>query len=105
ADDLIASATRRILETTDAHVTIASADKDLLALVCDRVEVHSTSTGNRMDAAAVKEKFGVGPELMTDYLTMVGDKSDDIAGIAGVGPKRAVDLLKKFGTLADLYAD
>jgi len=106
ADDLIASATRAVLandETTT--VLIASADKDLLALVNDRVSVKSVQTGNVADVAAVREKFGVAPEQMTDYLTMVGDSSDNIAGIRGVGPKRAVELLTKFGSLDELYVD
>ena len=71
------------------HVLIASADKDLLALVSDSVEVHSTRTGNRMGPAEVREKLGVDPCQVVDYLTLVGDASDNIRGAKGIGPKTA----------------
>lgn len=106
ADDVIASAVRYVLahdETTT--VLIASADKDLLALVGPRVSAKSIATGDVVDEAGVRAKFGVSAEQITDYLTMVGDSSDNIAGIKGVGPKRAAELLGKFGSLAELYED
>jgi 5'-3' exonuclease len=109
ADDLIASAVARALEDADAaedtFISIASADKDLLQLVGWHVTVKSLRDGSVIDEAAVREKFGVGPEQMRDYLTLVGDASDNIAGVKGVGAKRAAELLAKFGTLERLYAD
>lgn len=104
ADDLIATATRIAYETTDAEIVILSADKDLLQLVGDRVVAQSVKDGTRVDAEAVVAKFGIGPELMRDYLTLVGDASDNIHGVAGVGPKRAVALLQKFGSVDRLFA-
>lgn len=104
ADDLIATATRIAYETTDAEIIILSADKDLLQLVGDRVVAQSVKDGSRVDAASVVAKFGVDPTLIRDYLTLVGDASDNIPGVAGVGPKRAVDLLQKFGTVDRLFA-
>ena len=116
ADDLIATATKQL--TADlvlddfgpegqswepVNVLIASADKDLLALVSDRVEVHSTRTGNRLGVAEVREKMGVDPCQVADYLTLVGDASDNIKGANGIGPKTAVGLLGIFGNLDDLY--
>ena len=125
-DDLIATATRKLTgESTfwqdgdspagmpdygattamlAQHVLIASADKDLLALVSDRVEVHSTRTGKRLGPDEVLEKLGVGPGLVVDYLTLVGDSSDNIRGAKGIGPKTAVELLTYFGSLNELYA-
>ena len=82
---------------------IASADKDLLALVSDRVEVHSTRTGNRLGPDEVKEKLGVGPGLVVDYLTLVGDASDNIKGAKGIGPKTAAGILGFFGSLDAVY--
>ena len=72
---MIATATNLITGHGCHSVLIASADKDLLALVSDRVEVHSTRTGNRIGPADVKAKLGVGPERVVDYLTLVGDAS------------------------------
>ena len=99
-DDLIATATTQLSEHP---VLIASADKDLLALVSDRVEVHSTRTGARLGPAEVWERLGVKPEQVVDYLTLVGDSSDNVKGARGIGPKTAVGLLDTFGTLDELY--
>lgn len=107
ADDLIASAVHRALENADdaedTFISIASADKDLLQLVGWHVTVKSLRDGSVIDEAAVKAKFGVLPEQMRDYLTLVGDASDNIKGVKGIGPKRAAELLTRFGTLDSLY--
>ena len=103
-DDLIATATKLLTATGEREVLIASADKDLLALVSDRVEVHSTRTGNQLGPDEVKAKLGVGPGLVVDYLTLVGDASDNIRGAKGIGPKSAVALLTHFGSLNGLYS-
>ena len=103
-DDLIATATRLLTATGERDVLIASADKDLLALVSDRVEVHSTRTGNRIGPAEVEEKLGVGPGLVVDYLTLVGDAADNIKGAKGIGPKTAAGILTFFGSLNGIYS-
>jgi 5'-3' exonuclease len=105
ADDLIASATTKALQTPEATVLIVSADKDLLQLVGPRVVAISVRDGSRVDAEAVATKFGVIPEQMRDYLTMVGDTSDNVKGVKGIGPKRAAELLAKFRTLDALYEE
>ena len=105
-DDLIATAVHRLHSSTQCGsrgVLIASADKDLLALVSDRVEVHSTRTGDRIGPAEVREKLGVDPCQVVDYLTLVGDASDNIKGAKGIGPKTAAALLGTFGNLDDVY--
>lgn len=99
ADDLIATATTRALETEDLTVLIVSADKDLLQLVGPRVRAMSVRDGSILDAEAVLAKFGVPPALMRDYLTLVGDASDNIKGAKGVGPKKAAELLARVGSL------
>ena len=104
ADDLIATATARITGHSCVSVLIASADKDLLALVNDRVEVHSTRTGKRLGPFEVEEKLGVRPDLVVDYLTLVGDAADNIKGAKGIGPKTAAEILGFFGNLDQVYS-
>jgi len=82
-------------------VVIASADKDLLQLVSDRVTVQSLKSGDRLDPDAVKAKFGVWPHQMVDYLALVGDTSDNVQGAKGIGAKRATEILELFGNLDD----
>lgn len=103
ADDLIATATARALATEGLNVQIVSADKDLLQLVGDRVVVRHAVKGHMVDAAGVKEKFGVEPSQMLDYLTMVGDASDNITGAKNIGPKTAANLLTSFLALDRIY--
>ena len=104
-DDLIATATHSLTggDVGDTTVLIASADKDLLALVSDRVEVHSLRDGSLIGPDEVLAKLGVGPDLVTDYLTLVGDASDNILGAKGIGPKTAVGLLNIFGSVDGVY--
>ena len=104
ADDIIASATTQALaDTRFRHVLIASADKDLMQLVCDRVTVLSTRTWTELGPAEVREKFGVPPEKLGGWLALVGDKSDNIPGIPGIGPKKAADLLTRFGDVDGVF--
>jgi 5'-3' exonuclease len=106
ADDVIASAAVKLTgpdAPADQTVLIVSADKDLLQLVGPRVRAMSARDGSIADAEAVGTKFGVMPAQMRDYLTLVGDSSDNIRGAAGIGPKKATDLLAKFGSLDSLY--
>jgi len=105
ADDVIASATTQAQAHPDTDVLIVSADKDLLQLVGDRVTAMSARDGAVVTANDVVEKFGVRPEQMRDYLTMVGDASDNVKGIAGIGPKRASELLARFDSLDRIYEE
>ncbi len=104
ADDVIASATAQA-RVGAWPVLVVSADKDLLQLVTEHVSVKSPVTGNVMDPTAVKEKFGVTPDQIRDYLTLVGDASDGVVGVRGIGAKGAAALLATFGNLDDLYAN
>ncbi len=103
ADDLIASAAHQCLLIPDTTVLIASADKDLLQLVNDRVTAKSLTNGAILDEAAVIEKFKVRPDQMLDYLSLVGDVSDNVKGAAGIGGVRAAALLKEFDSLDGVY--
>lgn len=105
ADDLIASAVNQAVDMDEVSVAIVSADKDLLQLVGDQVRAISVKDGATIDAAAVKAKFGVTPEQMRDYLTLVGDKSDNVKGANGIGEVKARELLARFGSIEQMYAD
>lgn len=97
ADDIIATATRQLTEQ-GASVRILSSDKDLMQLVCPTVRQQSLTDGKVYDDPAVLQKFGVGPEQMRDFLSLVGDASDNITGVKGVGPVKAAQVLR-IGTL------
>ena len=102
ADDLIAT----VLDQTwpaGAHYVIVSSDKDLTQLVGDRVTLVDPARNLRFDAAAVKEKFGVRPDQITDFLGLAGDAVDNIPGVRGIGPKTAAQLLQRYGSLEGIY--
>lgn len=110
ADDLIATAVRILVASGDACV-IVSADKDFGQCVGGPViQLAPPPTANpaagwrRLDSAAVTEKFGVPPNRIADYLALVGDTSDNIPGLKGVGPKTAVKWLTEYGDLAGVLA-
>lgn len=110
ADDLIATAVRKIRESGEECI-IVSADKDFGQCVGPGVlQLAPPPTANpalgwrRLDAAGVTEKFGVPPERIADYLALVGDASDNIPGLRGVGPKTAVKWLTEHGTLEGVLA-
>jgi DNA polymerase-1 len=100
ADDIIATIARRA-EESGFDVVVVTADKDLFQLVNDRVRILRLDPDKEIefDREAVKQKMGVYPEQILDFLAMVGDSSDNIPGIHKVGPKTAVALLERFGTL------
>ncbi|XOF32831.1 MAG: DNA polymerase I [Candidatus Electrothrix sp. YB6] len=102
ADDLIASAARLLVEQ-GCKVVVVSGDKDLLQLVSEDIILWDPMNDRLMDTAAVKEKYGLGPERLLDYFALVGDSSDNISGVPGVGPKTAQKLLKEHRTLEGLY--
>lgn len=104
ADDLIAAATARAIALPELTVLVVSSDKDLLQLVCPRVRAKSAKDGAIYDEATVKAKFGVRPDQLRDYLTLVGDKSDNITGANGIGPVKAANLLQTFDSLDACYA-
>ena len=95
ADDIIASAASHF----NGEIVIHTADKDLMQIVSSRVKVQSHITGKVFDEAAVFEKFGVYPSEMRDFLALLGDKSDNVAGVPGVGEKTAAALLVKYATI------
>ena len=103
ADDLIAAAVRR-LAGDDCRVVIVSGDKDLLQLVSKNVVLWDPMNDKLMDEAKVKEKYGVTPVQLLDYLALTGDSTDNIPGVPGIGPKTAQKLIAAYGSLEGLYA-
>lgn len=103
ADDLIATAVSIALGLADTTVLIMSGDKDLLQLVGPRVRVMQVKDGTIYDEAGVFAKFAVRPDQVKDYLTLVGDKADNIKGANGIGAVKAADLLGRFGSLSGIY--
>jgi len=98
ADDVIGTLTCRARER-GIPVLIVTGDKDMAQLVDENVKLLDTMKGRTLDAASVKEKFGVAPAQIVEYLALVGDTSDNIPGVPLVGPKRAAELLRQFGSL------
>jgi DNA polymerase-1 len=107
ADDLIASVTTRAV-AAGLGVVVVSADKDLMQLVRDddeRVLLWDSMRDKVFGAREVEEKWGVLPSRLHDLLALVGDTSDNIHGVPGVGPKTAADLLQTYGSLDGIYAN
>ncbi len=100
ADDIIATLARRFRHR--AEIIIVSGDKDLMQLVGDGVKVWDTLKNRFYDADAVKEKFGVYPEYIPDLLAIMGDSSDNIPGVSGVGAKGAITLINGIGHLDEI---
>ncbi len=99
ADDLIGGLTLKALEM-GFNVKVYTPDKDMLQLVRDKkVVVINPMSGEVFDEEKVKEKFGVEPALIPDYLALVGDKVDNIEGVKGMGPKTAVKILHAYGSV------
>ncbi len=105
ADDVIGTLARQCA-AEGRDVVISTGDKDMAQLVCPHVTLVNTMTGSVYDIDGVKAKFGVGPELIIDYLALMGDKVDNIPGVPGVGEKTALGLLVGVGGGLDvLYAN
>ena len=104
ADDVIATLAG-MSERDGMEVLISSGDKDMLSLVSDRIKVRGLHDKSRLyDAETVRERYGVAPERMVDLLSLMGDKSDNIPGVPGIGGKWAVKLVKEYGDLESVLA-
>lgn len=106
ADDLLATLATR-LSRAGANVVVVTSDKDLAQLVSEdgRIVVHDLARGTTLDAAGVREKFGVSPDQIPDYLGLVGDVVDDLPGVPGVGKRTAAAALAAFGAIEAIPAD
>ncbi|MDR2401115.1 MAG: DNA polymerase I [Deferribacteraceae bacterium] len=100
ADDIIASLAGNTLD----KVAIVTKDKDLFQLIDERVKVYDDQNGELLGSAETVLKYGVSPQQMLDYLSLLGDKSDNIPGVAGVGEKTAAKLITEYGSLDGVYS-
>jgi DNA polymerase-1 len=103
ADDVIGTLAKQAADA-GFKVLISTGDKDMAQLVGPNVELLNTMSNTRLDRIGVKAKFDVFPEQIIDYLALVGDASDNIPGITGVGPKTAAKWLNQYQTLDALIA-
>lgn len=105
ADDVIGTLARHSA-AAGCPVVISTGDKDMAQLVDGHITLVNTMTGTVMDEDGVREKFGIGPELIIDFLALMGDKVDNIPGVPGVGEKTALGLLTGLGGGMDvIYAN
>ena len=101
ADDVIGTLAHKA-QAAGWRTVMATGDKDLTQLVNSEVLWFNTMSGDALDVAGVTAKFGIPPERMVDYLTLVGDSVDNVPGVEKVGPKTAVKWLTEFGTLDNI---
>ncbi|MBL4783708.1 MAG: DNA polymerase I [Porticoccaceae bacterium] len=103
ADDVIGTLARQA-EAAGLKVIISTGDKDIAQMVTENVSLINTMNNQWLDVDGVKEKFGVPPERIIDYLALMGDTSDNIPGVPKVGPKTAAKWLNQFGSLDEIIA-
>lgn len=104
ADDVIGTLARQATEAKQP-VVISTGDKDMAQLVNEQVSLVNTMTDTFLDVEGVKAKFGLPPELIIDFLALMGDKVDNIPGVPGVGEKTALALLQELGGVDALYSN
>jgi len=102
ADDVIGTISD-IATKQGQEVIISTGDKDMAQLVNEHVSLINTMTNQFLDIEGVKEKFGIPPEMIIDFLGLMGDKVDNIPGVAGVGQKTALGLLQGIGNIEEIY--
>lgn len=98
ADDVIGTLAEQARQKR-LDTVISTGDKDMTQLVCKNVSVVNTMSGELLNESGVLKKFGVEPKHITDYLALIGDKSDNVPGVEKVGPKTAVKWLDEFGDI------
>ena len=103
ADDVIGALAKQA-EREGVRVIISTGDKDIAQLVNEHVTIVNTMSNEVLDIAGVINKFGLPPERIVDYLTLIGDTSDNVPGVEKVGPKTAVKWLTQYGTLDNIVA-
>lgn len=109
ADDIVGTLAEKFKNESDIKVVIFSGDKDNLQLVDDKVFVELLKTGVSKtvtyDKAFFLQQYGFSPEQLVDYKALVGDASDNIPGVLGIGPKGATDLIKEYGSVEKIYEE
>ncbi|MDQ4076781.1 MAG: hypothetical protein M3220_11125 [Chloroflexota bacterium] len=107
ADDVIATLARQAHEEADVHTIVLSGDRDLFGIIGPRTTIlyptRSMSEAEHYDADRLRERWGIEPRQVADFKALVGDPSDNIPGVRGVGEKTAMKLLQQFGSLDAIY--
>ncbi|HLF87074.1 MAG TPA: 5'-3' exonuclease H3TH domain-containing protein, partial [Nitrospiria bacterium] len=98
ADDIIGTIARKA-EAEGLAVIIVSGDKDMFQLIDEHITVYDSLKERSYTIASVKERFGVGPELVAEIMGLMGDSIDNIPGVPGIGEKTAISLISEFGTI------
>lgn len=104
ADDVIGTLAVQA-SSQGKKVLISTGDKDMAQLVDENIMLINTMSNTLLDRQGVIEKYGIPPELIIDYLALMGDSSDNIPGVAGVGEKTALGLLQGIGSMSEVYAN
>jgi DNA polymerase I len=106
ADDIMGTLARRA-EAEGVKTFLVTGDKDMMQLISDRVHLlrpgKSTTDMEEVDQRGVMEKFGVAPDRVIDVLALMGDKTDNVPGVPGIGEKTAIPLVQKFGSVESIY--
>jgi len=110
ADDIIGTLAERFKNEKDLRIVIFTGDLDALQLVKDKKIIVDTIRKGINDVAvydekAVRDRYGIGPDQIADYKGLVGDASDNIKGVPGIGPKTAAELLREYGTVENIFED
>ena len=107
ADDMLGTICKKSADESDLQTIVVSSDRDMLQLVTERISVHDLTGGYRKSIsftpAVVQEKYGFEPKLIPDYKGLMGDASDNLKGVSGIGPKTATELIQNFGPLEKIY--
>ncbi|MDD3646575.1 MAG: 5'-3' exonuclease H3TH domain-containing protein [Candidatus Gracilibacteria bacterium] len=103
ADDVIGTLVSKLGNNRDYEIDILTGDKDLYSLVSKNVKIYDTMKKQKFGPEETREKYGIDSGMIIDYLAIIGDKSDNIPGIEGFGPKKAVDLINYIGGVEDIF--
>lgn len=103
ADDLIATLSKQ-LSARGARVVIVSGDKDLMQLVCDGIRILDTGKDKWIGLSEVREKFGVEPDKVIEVMGLMGDSTDNIPGVRGIGEKTAIALIQRYHSIENLFS-
>jgi len=103
ADDVIGTLAVELWKDPDNQISILTWDKDLYSLVTENVKIYDTMKRKKFGMDETREKFGIEPNMIIDYLAIVGDTADNIPGIAGFWPKKAVTMINDIGSIEKVY--
>lgn len=103
ADDVINTWALKGKSQSWLHTTVVSSDKDLKQLICESIDSFDPMKNKKTNYYEFIKEFWFEPSLLADYLALIGDTSDNIPGVAGIGPKSATDLIKEYGTVENIY--